>query len=217
MEKKEKMFLLTFILIVLAIVTVVLYLNELEMYMIFFATLTGIMLIVVLIYAFEKKDEKSIYISSLKKVLKTYDSILVDSDNLPDLKGKNILMITNISDLIDAQIEIRKPIYYKRDLESCSFVIVDGKEACVYVMKMNDSVVSPLEVRIDELVKESEKVKGNKKSLLENIERTTIIKLDNMKSYKISPVREGGEKVEYESKSLMERLKKDFLPKLKDK
>lgn len=216
MKKKEKMLLLTFILLVLCVITIVLYMNKLQMYMIFFATLTGIMFIVVLMCAFENKDEKSIYLSTLKKFLKTYDSVLVDSENLPELRGKNILMITNASDLVDAQVEIRKPIYYKRDLDSCSFVIIDNKEACVYIMKVNDNVVSPLEIKIDELIKESEQIKGNKKSLLENIERTTIIKLDNMKSYKISPVG-NEEKNDDGSKTFMERLRKDFLPKLKDK
>lgn len=216
MKKREKVFLLSFIFVVLAVITVILYMNELDIYMIFFATLTGIMLIVVLICAFENKDEKSIYLSSLKRFLKTYDSVLIDSENLPELRGKNILMVTNASDLIDAQVELRKPIYYKRDLDSCSFVLIDNKEACVYVMKVNESVVSPIEIRIDELLKESEQLKTNKKSLLENIDRTTIIKLDNMKSYKISPVRDGV-KPEEKNKSFMERLRKDFLPKLKDK
>lgn len=188
------------------------------MYTIFFATLSAVVLLGIVIYSFDTKDEKTIYLSNLKKVLKSYDAVLVDSENLPELRGKNILMVTNVSDMIDAQIEIRKPIYYKREVDSCAFVIIDGKEACVYIMKLNNSVVSPLEIRINELLKESAQ-KKNKKSVLSGIDKTTIIKLDNMKSYKVSPVRKDGENDSQKSsdKSILNKLKKDFLPKLKDK
>ena len=222
MKKDKKLIVFIVLLIALIALTVFLFIKKLEMYTIFFGTLSAVVLLGIIIYAFDTKDERSIYLSNLKKVLKSYDAVLVDSENLPELKGKNILMVTNISDMIDAQIEIRKPIYYKRDVDSCSFVIIDGKEACVYVMKLNDTIVSPLELTIDELVKESAQRK-NKKSVLSEIDKTTIIKLDNMKSYKVSPVRKGGQKNNDSNmgndseKSFLARLREDFLPKLKDK
>ena len=218
MKKNGKLVFLIIFLLALIGLTVMLYLQELEMYTIFFATLSAVVLLGIVIYAFDNRDEKSLYLSSLKKLLTSYDAVLVDSENLPELRGKNILVVTNISDMIDAQIEIRKPIYYKRELDSCAFVIIDGKEACVYVMKQNDDVINPLEVRINELAEESNKPK-NSKSVLSEIEKTTIIKLDNKKSYKVSPVRKGGQAVQKgnSDKSLLNRLREDFLPKLKDK
>lgn len=219
MKKNRKLILFIIILVALIALTVFLYVKRLEMYTIFFATLSAVVFLGIVIYAFDTKDEKSIYLSNLNKVLKSYDAVLVDSENLPELRGKNILMVTNISDMIDAQIEIRKPIYYKRELDSCAFVIIDGKEACVYIMKLNSSVVSPLEVRINELVKESVQ-KKNKKSVLSEIEKTTIIKLDNMKSYKVSPIKKGVSEMptpKTSEKSILSRLREDFLPKLKDK
>lgn len=214
MKKDGKLIFFIIVLITLMALTIFLFIKEYEMYTIFFGTLSAVVLLGIIIYAFDTKDERSIYLSNLKKVLKSYDAVLVDSENLPELRGKNILMVTNMSDMIDAQIEIRKPIYYKRDVDSCSFVIIDGKEACVYVMKLNDTIISPLEVRINELVKESAQRKS-KKSVLSEIEKTTIIKLDNMKSYKVSPVRKDDKK--NSEKSFLARLREDFLPKLKDK
>ena len=204
MEKRENVILLVTIELILLLITGLLFFNHLTMYTIFFATFSAVMLIFILLYLFNNKDEK---LSKLKNIMKTYDSVLVSSEELPNLKGKNILMISNLEDFIDAQAEIRKPIYYKRDVDSCSFVIVDNKEACVHILKTNKDVVSPLEKTIDELVKNSDK-KPRKKSLLENIEKTTIIKLDNLRSYKVSPVAKGGKQT---SKSFLERLRKNYL------
>ena len=207
MEKREKIILLVVIELVLLLATALLFFNGLTMYTIFFATFSAVMIVFILLYAFNNKDEKTIYLSTLKNTMKTYDSVLVSSEDLPNLKGKNILMVSNLEDFIDAQAEIRKPIYYKRDVDSCSFVIVDNKEACVFILKVNSGIVSPLEKKIEELVNESNK-KPRKKSLLENIEKTTIIKLDNLKSYKVSPVSKGGKTT---SKSFLERLRKNYL------
>ena len=65
--------------------------------------------------------------------------------------GKNIIRVTNLEDLMDAQLELRKPIYYMIEGEdSCSFVLLDNTEACIYILKKNDEVESPLELIIAE-------------------------------------------------------------------
>ena len=99
-----------------------------------------------------------------------------------------------MEDLIDAQIEIRKPIYYMIEGEdSCSFVLVDNNEVCIFILKQNEQVESPLEL----IINEYEKNNDIDESLLEDIEKTTIIKLNNMKSFKVSPYKkEKKEKVE---------------------
>ena len=208
MEKREKIILFIVIELILILLTGLLYFNDLKIYTIFFATLSAVVLIFIVLYAVNNRDDDSTYLSTLKNILKTYDSILVSSEELPNLKGKNILMVSSMEDFIDAQVEIRKPIYYKRDIDSCSFVIVDNKEACVHVMKKDPSVESPLEIEIEKLVEESNKKSSRKKSLLENIDKTTIIRLDNMKSYKVSPVRK---KKTSDSESFLERLRKNYL------
>ena len=181
MEKREKVVLFVAIELILILITGLLYFKDLKVYTIFFATLSAVILIFIVLYIVNNRNEDSAYASSLKNIMKTYDSILVSSEELPDLKGKNILMVSSMEDFIDAQVEIRKPIYYKRDVDSCSFVIVDNNEACVHVMKKDESVISPLEIEIERLVKESsKKTSAKKKSILENIEKTTIIRLDNM-------------------------------------
>jgi len=160
------------------------YTNEMVTYAIVVGAVALVLSATLIIYITSTRSEEAIYRSTLKRTLNTYDAILVQSHNFPDLKGKNIIRVTNIDDLVDAQLEIRKPIYYMIEGEdSCSFVLLDNNEACIYVMKQNENVESPLEL----IVAEYEKHNDIDASLLEDIERTTIIKLNNMKSFKVSP------------------------------
>ena len=129
------------------------------------------------------------YESTVKDILNTFDSILVKSNTVPNLDGRNIVTVMSIDYLVDAQLEIRKPICYFKQSESCSFVLLDDKEAYVYIEKLNDDVVSPLEIAIkDEKIKNKNKTDMDAE-MLKDIEKTTIVKLSNQKSYKISPVR----------------------------
>lgn len=185
--KKEKTIVLTILLITLMIIEFIFFNQHLFSYSIILMAAIIVLTIYLITYIYENKDEQSIYKSKLKKALRNYDAILVESQRFPDLKGKNIIRVTNMDDLIDAQIEIRKPIYYMVENEtSCSFVLLDTNEACVYILKQNEEIVSPLEQIIEEY--EKKKNGDDDSSLLEDIEKTTIIKLKN-KTLKVSPYR----------------------------
>ena len=134
-------------------------------------------------------DPVKVYESTVKRILNTYDSILVMSSSVPRLDGKNIILVETIDDLVDAQLEIRKPICYLKQTESCSFVLLDEKEAYVYVEKVNDDVTSPIEIEIRESRIRGKNIEEMDAEMLRDIERTTIVKLSNKKSYKVSPIR----------------------------
>ena len=134
-------------------------------------------------------DPVKVYESTVKRILNTYDSILVKSSSVPRLDGKNIILVETIDDLVDAQLEIRKPICYLKQTESCSFVLLDEKEAYVYVEKVNDDVTSPIEIEIRESRIRGKNIEEMDAEMLRDIERTTIVKLSNKKSYKVSPIR----------------------------
>ena len=185
--KREKLIILVVLIITSIIIDLLLIHKQLFSYFIVVTAALFILTIYLITYILENKDEESIYKSKLKKALKNYDAILVESQKFPELKGKNIIKVTNLDDLIDAQIEIRKPIYYMIENEtSCSFVLLDTNEACVYILKQNEEIVSPLEQIIEEY--EKKKNGDDDSSLLEDIEKTTIIKLKN-KTLKVSPYR----------------------------
>ena len=100
---------------------------------------------------FQSSNPEKKYQSNIKNILNTFDSILVKSNSVPELKDRNIIMVESMDDLVDAQLEIRKPICYLKQTESCSFVLLDEKEAYVYVEKLNENVKSPVEIEIKAL------------------------------------------------------------------
>ena len=141
-------------------------------------------------FILESKDPEKRYEKEVQSILKTYDSVLVKSNNIPKLKNKTILSIDSIEDLVDAQLEIRKPICYFKQTDSCSFLLMDEETAYIYIKKVKDSISSPIEIEIRDCMLEKKKEEGIDPDILEAIEKTMIIKLANNKSYKISPIRQ---------------------------
>ncbi|MBQ8659548.1 MAG: hypothetical protein IJ475_01755 [Bacilli bacterium] len=196
--------------------TIYLVFSEVFMYAILTGTISLVLLILFVMDVFSSKDEYSIYNSVLNNIVKTYDAVLINSDNVPEIDGRNIIMVNSIEDLIDAQAEIRKPIYYKKEFDSCSFVLLDDKEVCIFILKVNDTIVSPLEAVLYE-IKANKSKKNDDSKLLDGIDKTTIIKLENNKSFRVSPIRDKEKKSEKEisDQELLGLLKEEYMPKLK--
>ena len=89
------------------------------------------------------------YEKKIHKILKTYNSILVKCKNIPLLSDKNIVMVENIAGMINAQIETRKPILYFQEGKCISFMLLDGTECYVYVIKASEEIVSEVEHTIN--------------------------------------------------------------------
>ena len=196
------------------VATLFLTYNGLAMYAIFTVALVFISLYLLVMNLINSRDEDSIYESELKNILKTYDAVLINSENIPDLVGRNIIKVSSIEDLIDAQVEIRKPVHYKKEFDSCTFILLDDKEACIFSIKRNDSVILPIDNIIEENKNNSKKI--SKEEFLSGIENTTIISMDN-KKYKISPVRDNNEKTIVNDKEFLQMLKAEYMPKFKEK
>lgn len=194
MKKEVKIGGLALGLIVLLGISFVLYKNGLMNYLIITGTFSVICAIVLVNTLLTTRSDEAQYKSKLRQILRTYDSILVKSKNLPKLDNLNIIRVDTIEDLVDAQMEIRKPIYYQEQTESCAFVLLDNMTACFYTLKVNDAVLCPLEITINELDiinKNSQKAleEDIPEDLLSEIERTTIIRLKKGKYVKVSPLR----------------------------
>lgn len=142
-----------------------------------------------LMYRFTGDTKEEKYETKLKKILKTYDSVLVETRKVPVIDSEKVILVNSLDDLIDAQLELRKMIYYFKQSDNCSFVLFDQNQANIFILKSNEEVVSPLEIEIN-----NSKIKNKNKNdideeTLNEIDKTTIIKLPNDKAYKISPVR----------------------------
>lgn len=92
----------------------------------------------------DKNYEKKVH-----KILKTYNSILVKCKNIPDLSEKNIIMVESMGGMINAQIETKKPILYFQENICISFMLLDAKEAYIYIVKANTNIQSEVEHAIN--------------------------------------------------------------------
>ena len=161
-------------------------------------------------FILDNRSPAKAYESNVRNILNTFDSILVQSNAVPKLEGRNIINVETIDDLVDAQLEIRKPICYYKQTESCSFALLDDKEAYIYIEKLNPEVVSPLEIEIKENKLKNKSQEEMDSEMLRDIEKTTIVKLSNKKSYKVSPIRKDKKKEENkEDKVVIENDKKE--------
>lgn len=174
-------------LIILAIIIIITLVTDLVGFSIILGVLFVILLVCLGIYMKEEPDEYSAYVKTKSKILRTYDSIIIEVEDIPNIAGKNIIKVKSIDDLVDAQLELREPIYYKNDSDSCFFLLLHYNEACIYILRMNDSVVSPTEQSI-RFMREDKDAKKDE-SILEDLENTIVYRLDELRSFKISPVR----------------------------
>ena len=169
MQNKKKIAVSTILFITMSLISTVLFINQLYTYLIITGTLAIIFFFTLVSILLKKQDERSKYESNLKSMLKKFDSILVETSTVPDLDGKNIMLITNIEDMIDAAVEIRKPIYYKKEEDDCVFILLDNQDTCIYVLKLYED----METAIEKFVKDR---KQNIESLIEQAKDIREIK-----------------------------------------
>lgn len=176
-------------LVILALAIIITFITQLSGFCIVLITLFIVLSGCLSVYIKEAPDDYTAFIKEKKRILKTYDSVIVEVETLPNIAGKNVIKVKTIDDLVDAQLELREPIYYKNDNDSCFFLLLHYNEACIYILRVNDSVISPTELSIKFMKPDKNQKKSNYENLLEDIENTVVYKLDELRSYKISPVR----------------------------
>ena len=189
MKKRSKVLLLIGLFIIVLAILGILISKKMIGYVIVVGTIAAVLFTELVGSIVESNSDEAKYQSNLKKIIKTYDAILAKSSVLPELDDRNIIIVESFQDLVNAQVEIRKPIFYKMQVSCCSFFLLDEKDACVYTMKMNEDVVSDLDILIKEKKFKQKKKIDDEYSLLKNIDKTSIIVLENSQSYKVSPIR----------------------------
>lgn len=189
MSKTKKLIYISYLNIIFFVLTFILYFNDLTNYCIVIGTITILLFALFCYILFTKHDEKTVYQNKLKKILKTYDSILVYADTDLELEDENIIIVKDILDLIVAQEKIKKPILYFKEEESSHFILQDEKELLIYNLKLNVKTKSEFENIIKEYLKQKKEKNQKEKRILNNLEKTTIIRLGDGKFYKVSPKR----------------------------
>ena len=103
-----------------------LYVNNYIGYAILCATFAFIFMLFGIGFLIYENDPEKLYQNNVRNILNTYDSILEKGNEMPKLTGKNIIVVTSMDDMVDVQNTIKKPIFYYKQTESCSFVLLSS-------------------------------------------------------------------------------------------
>lgn len=190
MKKRNNLYVVLLLLLIVSLgsISLYLYMNNNLYYILIPIVLLVISVIVLVGYLNSTKSKEKIYSSYLKNIIKTYDSILVKTKDIPDFNNKEVVRIDYFEDLVSAQEEVKKPIFYINHEESTSFVLIDNNIVCTYFLKIDETKKNPVEDAI-ETAKIKDIYKNADESIFDDIDNTTIIKFSNNKSYRVSPIR----------------------------
>ena len=101
-----------------------------------------IFLIALIFYLDKKKKDLNKYENTLKKILNTYDSIIVNVKRIPDVRDFKRIEVASFEELLDAHSEVRMPINFYRDGDKSYFLLVNDKTVWIYKMgKLNVQTV----------------------------------------------------------------------------
>ena len=155
-------------------VTYYFYTNSETVYAVVACVVAFLFLYIFISSLFEKKDP---YQAKLDKILKTYDSVLVEIECLPKVSDKKIVTTKYFKDLVNVQFEVRKPIYYLKDALFCDFLVIGNDTTYVYTLKRDKSYKSNLEELLEkgdnkEILEEVVAEESVKETVKENIEKT---------------------------------------------
>ena len=137
------------IIFIFLISTIILIYFQLYNYSIITGSFTFVLIILLIIDSLRSKSPRIKYENSVKDILNTYDGILVEVKNIPDLKDKNILLVKNMEELIDAQAKIKKPIYFYKEASDCIFLLIDMDEVCIFIYRLNHSIKTAVDSIIE--------------------------------------------------------------------
>ena len=141
MNNKIKLIILILLLVLLIGIDLGLFYFKMLDYLIVLSVITVALIIFIMF------EIKKIRMDDNKK----YNYLLKETKNFPDIKNKSILKVGDMDDLVNAQYEIKKPIYYIKSEDYTVFYILDNDVILVNFIKKDESVLTSLEIKIDNL------------------------------------------------------------------
>ena len=96
-----------------------------------------LVLILMVIRYYRDSKSRGLYNSKLKRILRSYDNIIVNVKKIPDLSEKSVVNVTSFDELLDCQAELRIPINYAEEEKGYKalFVIINDDMAWVYKLE----------------------------------------------------------------------------------
>lgn len=97
----------------------------------------GIILLIPIFVSIIEINKREKYRHTIKRYLKVYDDVIVESSVLVDLTNREIIEVTNFNDLLDAEQELHVPIVYteKRKNKEAWFTITVNNQVWRYILK----------------------------------------------------------------------------------
>lgn len=181
----QKKVVLVCISILITILTLLCIINNEIIISLFFTVLLTVSIILLVKELFEDKDK---YRVQVNKIIKKYNSILIGVDSIPKLSDKEIIITNYFNDLINIELELKKPVYYIRKNNTCDFILMTKDEAYVFMMKRDNKYKSDLLKYIESKSKDEEFIKKEYKAI-DNLDETSIIVINGEKKYKVSPLK----------------------------
>lgn len=83
-------------------------------------------------------EKISLYNKELRKILKTYDGIIVSVKKLPNRDNSNVIDVNSFNELLDAHGEIRQPISYYETRKRATFILINGNVMWRYTLRDRD-------------------------------------------------------------------------------
>ena len=106
----------------------------------------GIVLLLLSIFFLSKilstsKSKKSKYDRDIKRILKEYDRLIVNTKTAPDKKGKKVIDIDSFDELLDVRDNLKLPIKYYviEEHKKCNFYINHDEELYLYIVSSDET------------------------------------------------------------------------------
>lgn len=131
---------------------------------------------------------EKVYESTVNNILKTYEVILVEIENLPEFEDRKIVQTQSFDDLVNIEYEYRKPVYFIHNEYSYDFMLMTDDELYAYTLKLNEEKRSQFEKYLDDKARASES-SSKQLDVIDSIDNTVVIKVGDGKEFVISPIK----------------------------
>ena len=100
--------------------------------------ISSLMFILLIVMVRNNQVKANRYKIELKRILSTYDGIIVNVSSIPDLSKFNVIKVKSFDELLDAHSEVRMPINYLRQKHKSTFILVNDTMLWIYELRNKD-------------------------------------------------------------------------------
>ena len=94
--------------------------------------ISGVLVAIIAIRDYRDNQIDKRFDNTVKHLLSTYDSVIVEVDKQPKLSGLNVLTVNNFDELLDVYNSIHMPVSYYRDNIGAHFIVISEHMAWRY-------------------------------------------------------------------------------------